>query len=267
MLDDATIASLAERLEEAERNRVTMTQLSVQHPEMTIAEAYAVQTAWRDIKLAQGHRLAGRKIGLTSRTLQKAQLVDEPDRGFYLESQLFTDGARIPMSRFIQPRIEAELAFTLAKPLSGPNVSLLDVLDATAWVQPALEIVDSRLDMRDPETGATRKIVDAIGDNAANAGMILGGRPVRATDVDLRWVGAVLFRNGDVEETGISAAVMNHPAAGIAWLANRLAEHGEHLEAGLPILAGAFTRPIFLAGGDTIQVDYGPLGQVACRFE
>lgn len=267
MLDETTIRALAEELVEAEIKRVPVTQLSVRHPEMTIDEAYAIQRVVRDLKIANGRTMAARKIGLTSRTMQKAQLVDEPDRGFYLDDQMWGEQACVPTSRFIQPRVEVELAFVLEKQLSGPGITLLDVLDATAWVQPALEILDSRLEMKDPVTGGARKIVDAIGDNAANAGMVLGGRPVRIHEVDLRWVAAVLYQNGTIEESGVSSAVMGHPAAGVAWLANSLAPYGEELEAGLPILSGSFTRPVFAHAGDVFHADYGPLGVLSCTFE
>ena len=199
--------------------------------------------------------------------MQKAQHVTEPDRGFFMDDQMWNDSSVIPMSLFIQPRIEVELAFILGKPLTGPNVTMRDVLDATAWVQPALEILDARLEMRDPVTGGTRIITDAIGDNAANAGMILGGRPVRVDEGDLRWVAGVLYQNGTIEESGVSAAVMGHPASAVAWLANSLTPYGESLEADLPILSGSFTRPVFVHAGDTLHADYGPLGVVSCRFE
>lgn len=260
------VEALAAGLEEAERTKVPMRQLSRQHPDMTIEEAYAVQLAWRDLKITQGRTVTGRKIGLTSVSMQKAQEVDEPDRGIYFDDMMWRSGDTIPFDRFIRPRVEVELAFELAKPLKGPGVRLTDVLDATAWIVPAVEIVDSRLEMKDPETGQSRKIADAIGDNAANAGMILGGTPVRIDDVDLRWVAGLLYLNGVIVDSGVSAAVMNHPAAGIAWLANALVPHGEHLEAGQPILAGAFTRSNFVQRGDTMTADYGPLGVVTAHF-
>lgn len=260
------IAELAAGLDEAARTKVPMRQLSRQHEGMTIEQAYAVQLAWRDLKLAQGRRVTARKIGLTSVTMQRAQEVDEPDRGIYFDDMMFASGDTIAFDRFIKPRVEVELAFELARPLRGPGVTLTDVLDATAWIIPAVEIVDSRLQMKDPETGGSRRIADAIGDNAANAGMILGGTPVRPDAVDLRWVGGLLYINGVIIDSGVSAAVMNHPAAGIAWLANALAAHGEHLEAGQPILAGAFTRSNYVDRGDTITADYGRLGVVTAYF-
>lgn len=260
------VAELAAGLDAAERDRVPMRQLSRQHEGMTIEEAYAVQLAWRDLKLAQGRAITGRKIGLTSVTMQRAQDVDEPDRGIYFDDMMYRSGDTIDFDRFIKPRVEAELAFELARPLTGPDVTVTDVLDATAWIIPAVEIVDSRLQMKDPETGGSRRITDAIGDNAANAGMILGGTPTRPDAVDLRWVCGLLYLNGVIIDSGVSAAVMNHPAAAVAWLANALAPHGEHLDAGQPILAGAFTRSNFVARGDTMTADYGPHGVVTAHF-
>lgn len=265
-LSNEQIQAAAEGLERAERDRTPMRQLSRQFPEMTIDEAYAVQLAWRDIKLAAGRKVTARKIGLTSKSMQVAQEVDEPDRGIFFDDMMFTSGDEIAFDRFIRPRVEVELAFELSRPLAGPDVTLTDVLDATAWVVPAVEIVDSRLEMRDPETGGARTIVDAIGDNAANAGIILGGVPVRPDAVDLRWVAGLLYVNGVIWDSGVSASVMNHPAAGIAWLANALVPYGERLEPGQPVLAGAFTRSHFVAPGDTVQADYGPLGVVTARF-
>lgn len=266
MLSEEQIRAIAEQLEQAERTRVPIRQLSVQYPDMTVDEAYVVQTAWRDIKLAQGGRLAGRKIGLTSRTMQKAQEVDEPDRGFYLEDMIYEDGAVISLSRFIRPRVEVEIVFFLARDLEGPGVTMRDVLDATAWVQPGLEILDARFQMRDPDTGQARKIVDAIADNAANAGMVLGGRPMRPDALDLRWECAMLYQNETIEESGVAGAVLHHPAASVAWLANSLAAYGEKLEAGIPIMSGSFTRPVFINAGDVFHAEYRNLGSVSCRF-
>ena len=162
--------------------------------------------------------------------------------------------------------MEVELAFILGKPLKGPGVTLFDVLSATEYVTPAIEIIDARIEQFDRDTKAMRKVYDTISDFAANAGIVLGGRPVKPMDLDLRWVGAMLFKNGVIEETGLAAAVLNHPATGVAWLANKIAPHGESLEAGQVVLAGSFTRPVNAAVGDVFNVDYGPLGAVAFRF-
>ena len=150
--------------------------------------------------------------------------------------------------------------------MRGPGITLFDVLSATEYVTPAIEIIDSRIEQFDRETKVMRKVFDTISDFAANAGIVLGGRPVRPMDVDLRWVGALLHKNGVIEETGVAADVLNHPANGVAWLANRLAPHGEQLNPGDVVLAGSFTRPTPAVRGDTIHADYGPLGSIAFRF-
>jgi 2-oxo-hept-3-ene-1,7-dioate hydratase len=266
-LDEAAVADAARRLDEAERTRVPIRQLSLQYPDMTIEDAYAVQHAWVGAKLAAGRTLRGRKIGLTSRVMQQALSIAEPDYGALFDDMFFDDGGTVPHDRFIYPRVEVELAFVLGRPVKGPGVTLFDVLGAVEYVTPALEILDARVQMSDPETGHLRTIVDTISDNAADAGVVLGGRPVRPFDVDLRWVAALLHRNGQIEESGVAAAVLNHPANGVAWLANRLAPHGVGLEAGQVVLAGSFTRPVPAADGDLFHADFGPLGSVGCRFE
>ncbi len=266
VLDDDAVADAARRLLAAERSREPIRQLSLQYPDMTIEDAYRVQRTLVALKVAEGRTVKARKIGLTSRAMQQAVSISEPDYGVIFDDMFFDDGGTVPAGRFIRPRVEVELAFVLDQPLKGPGVTALDVLDATRWVTPALEILDARVQMSDPETGHLRTIVDTISDNAANAALVVGGRPFRPLDVDLRWVGALLFKNGQVEETGIAAGVLNHPAYGIAWLANRLAPHGEHLAAGEVVLAGSFTRPIEISRGDTIHADYGPYGSVSCQF-
>ncbi len=266
-LSDSTLADIARRLDEAERNRQPIRQLSQQYPDITIEDGYRIQRAWTALKLAGGRKVFGHKIGLTSRAMQQAVGITEPDYGVLFDDMPFEDGARIPYQRFIRPRVEVELAFILAKPLAGPDVSLYDVLDATAYVRPAIEVIDARIQMTDPDTRSTRKVMDTISDNAANAALVLGGRPVRPGELDLRWVSALLFQNGVIEESGVAAAVLNHPANGVAWLVRRLAAWGEGLAAGETILSGSFTRPVFVEPGDVFHVDYGALGSIACRFE
>ncbi|WP_016881620.1 MULTISPECIES: 2-oxo-hept-4-ene-1,7-dioate hydratase [unclassified Rhodococcus (in: high G+C Gram-positive bacteria)] len=265
-LSAEAIADTARRLYEAEKTRVPIRQLSLQYPGMTIDDAYAVQRALVDLKTADGRSVRGRKIGLTSKVMQRAVSITEPDYGAIFDDMFFDDGGTVPAGRFIRPRIEVELAFILGEDLKGPGVTLYDVLSASEYVTPALEILDARVQMSDPETGHLRTIVDTIADNAADAGIVLGGRVVKPMDVDLRWVSALLLRNGSIEESGVAAAVLNHPGNGVAWLANRLAPHGVPLRAGEVILAGSFTTPIFAEPGDTFVADYGPLGTVSCSF-
>jgi len=260
------IARAAEVLDEAERTRRQIGLLSLRHQSMTMDDAYAVQSAWVGKKLAARRRRIGWKIGLTSRAMQSALGIDTPDSGVLLDDMLFEDGATVPAGRFIQPRIEAEIAFVMKAPLKGPGVSVADVLKATDHVTPTLEILDTRILRADPETKKARTIVDTIADNAANAGIVLGGRAIRPESVDLRWMGAIVLRNGIVEETGLGAGVLNHPALGVAWLADRLAAYGEGIEAGQIVLAGSFIRPIEAPPGSAIVADYGPHGMVTCHF-
>jgi 2-oxo-hept-3-ene-1,7-dioate hydratase len=266
VLDEDLILDAAKRLDEAEEVRVPIPQLSLRYPDMTIDDAYAVQRAWVDMKLSEGRQLLGRKIGLTSRAMQQSVNITEPDYGAIYDDMFFGDGSEIPLQRFIGPRIEVELAFVLGSSLAGPGRTVFDVLRATEYVTPALEVLDARVQMKDPATGHTRTIVDTISDNAADAGIVTGGRAIRPLDIDLRWAAALLYRNGVIEESGVAAAVLNHPANGVAWLANKLAAHGVTLEAGQVILAGSFTRPVWARANDTFHADYGPLGSITCRF-
>jgi 2-oxo-hept-3-ene-1,7-dioate hydratase len=266
MLSSTIIADAVRRTHEAERTRTPVRALSFEQPEMTIDDAYAIQRRWMELKIAEGRVVRGHKIGLTSRAMQAASQIDEPDYGTLLDDMFFADGADIPASRFIAPMLEVELAFVLARRLEGPNCTLLDVLDATQYVSPALELIDARTFRIDPETKRPRRVVDTIADNAADAGVIMGGRPVKPDAVDLRWVSALFYRNGTIEETGVAAGVLNHPANGVAWLANKLAPFGIGLEAGEVVLAGSFTRPVPCRAGDVFHADYGPLGSIACRF-
>lgn len=260
------IASAAERLHQAEKTRVQIRQLSQDHPAITVDDAYAIQRAWIDIKVGEGRVIRGHKIGLTSKAMQSALNIDEPDSGILFDDMFFQDGGLVPTDRFIGTRVEAELAFVMKHRLSGPDCTMFDVLNATDFVIPALEILDTRIERVDPKTKATRKIFDTIADNAANAGIVLGGRPMRPLDVDLRWIGALCYRNGQLEETGLAAGVLNHPATSVAWLANKIAPQGHALEPGQVVLAGSFIRPIETRKGDTIQADYGPYGSVSCYF-
>ena len=265
MFDDATIRQLAAELHQSERQRVQVEHFSKRHPDMTIADGYAVSRAWVAMKIAEGRQVRGHKIGLTSRAMQISSQIDEPDYGTLLDDMFFEPGD-IPAERFIAPRVEVELAFILKRRLQGAQVSVEDVLEATDYVQPAIEIIDARIEQFDRHSKAMRKVYDTISDNAANAGIILGGRKVPPREVDLPWVGAILRQNGVVEETGLAAGVQGHPAVGIAWLAHKLAPWGEGLEAGEVVLAGSFTRPAIAKKGDVFDADYGPLGRFSFTF-
>ena len=266
MLAESTIRDLAHQLYQARKTRTQLRHFSRQYPQMTIDDGYTIQREWVKLERADGRQIRGRKIGLTSRAMQQASQIDEPDYAPLMDDMFFETGMEIPLDRFIAPRVEVELAFVLGKPLTGPGVTLFDVLQATELVTPALEIIDARIEQFDRETKAPRKVFDTIADFAANAGVVLGGRPVRPMEIDLRWAGALLYKNAIIEETGLAAGVLNHPATGVAWLANKIAPHDEHLAAGDIVLAGSFTRPTPAQRGDVLHADFGSLGGISFRF-
>lgn len=260
MLDDATRTAIADELVEAEKTGIPIPLITARYPGMTVEDSYAIQGIWKQRGLAAGRRLVGRKIGLTSKVMQVATGITEPDYGIIFDDMVYETGSAINIDQFINCRIEVELAFVLGKPLSGPHCTLTDVLAATEYVMPALEILSAHTEMEG------RTIVDTISDNAAMGAMVIGGNPVKPSDVDLRWISALLYRNETIEESGVAAAVLNHPAAGVHWLANKIHAHGDSMAAGEIILAGSFTRPMWVYKGDTVHADYGPLGSITCQF-
>ena len=263
------IEAAAEALFEAERTGVQTGQLSAAHA-MDLDAAYAVQAALVERKVAAGRRPVGWKIGLTSKAMQQALGIDVPDSGVLFDDMAFETGALVPAGRFIEPRIEAEIAFTFARDLAG-DVTREEVVAATDFVAPAIEILDTRIVRVDPQTGATRQVFDTIADNAANAGIVMGEARHGVGAFDLRWVGAIVSRTppggaAEVEETGLGAGVLNDPVEGIVWLARRLAQYGSRIEAGQPVLSGSFTRPVECPPGSRIEADYGPFGRVDIAF-
>jgi 2-oxo-hept-3-ene-1,7-dioate hydratase len=265
MFSPELIAQLAAELDQSEKTRVQVEHFSKRYPGMTVEDGYAISRAWIRNKIAGGRVARGHKIGLTSRAMQISSQIDEPDYGTLLDDMFFEPG-NIPAARFIAPRVEVELAFVLKKKLEGTHITVDDVLDATDYVQPAIEIIDARIEQFDRHSKTMRKVQDTISDNAANAGIVLGGKQMSPREVDLPWVGAILRQNGAVEETGLAAGVQGHPAIGVAWLAMKLAPWGECLEAGEVVLAGSFTRPVAAKAGDIFDADYGPLGRFEFKF-
>jgi 2-oxo-hept-3-ene-1,7-dioate hydratase len=259
VLSDEQCRRCAEELLRAQREKRLTGAPSRAHPDLTVADAYRIQDLWAAEREARGARVVGRKIGLTSRAMQAAYAMSEPDYGRILDDAVHGDGARIAAAAFFKPRVEVELAFILGAALRGPGVQMFDALRAAELVVPALEIIDHR-------TEPTRAVVDMIADNAAFGAIVIGGRAVRPLDADIRWIGATLSKNGAIEESGVSASVMGHPAAAVAWLANALAAVGARLEPGQIVLSGSFTRPVEVAAGDVIHADYGPLGSIAVSF-
>jgi 2-oxo-hept-3-ene-1,7-dioate hydratase len=258
-MHQALRSEAARSLIQAEKTRKPVVQLSKTWPDITLEDAYAIQALVNEMKVAQGSKTIGNKIGLTSKAMQQSSQIDEPDFGVLHDYMMIEDGAKVPFERFIIPRVEPELVFVLGKPLKGPGVGLLDVLRATEYVIPAIEIIDARV--QNP-----RKIFDTVADNGAAAGLVLGGRPVGPMEVDLRWVSALLYRNADIEESGVAAGVLGHPAVAIAWLANKVAPFDTTLEPGRVMLSGSFTRPVWAKQGDTLRADFGPLGSLSVQF-
>lgn len=265
MLNRDEVEQAASDLLAAENARRQIGLLSRRHPGMTLDDAYAIQSAQIARKLDQGRRIIGWKIGLTSKIMQDALGIDTPDSGVLYDNMQFETGATVPKGRFIQPRIEAEIAFVMKAPLSG-NVTRDEVLAATDHVVPSLEILDTRILRADPETGQSRIITDTVSDNAANAGIVLGAERHAPDAFDLRWTGAIVRKNGAVVATGLGAAVLDDPAIGLVWLARRMDHYGQRIEAGQVVLSGSFIGPVECPPGTAISADFGPFGSVAIDF-
>ena len=259
MLSQSDRQKAADILVAAQKDRKQATQLSTTWPGITIEDAYAISTEVANRRIKAGAKLIGHKVGLTSKAMQRSSNIDEPDYGHLLDDMMVADGAKVAHADYCRPRVEIELAFVLGRALTGPGVGLTDVLRATEYVVPAIEIVDARLLDQ-------RKIFDTVADNGAAAGIAIGGRPVGPMDVDLRWVGGIMYKNSEIEETGVAAGVLGHPALGVAWLANKLGSLGTPLERGHLVLAGSFTRVVFAHKGDTLHADFGALGGIAVQF-
>jgi 2-keto-4-pentenoate hydratase len=250
----------AEAFYSAEREKTTVRPLTERYPKVTPEEAYRIQLALIEMKIADGAKIVGKKIGLTSKAMQKMLKVDQPDYGHILNNMILEDSAVLPVSELIQPKIEPEIAFILDRALKGPGVTPIQVLAATRFVIPALEIIDSRIE------GWKIRLCDTIADNASSARVVLGGSSKRVDQVDLKLVGMVLEKNGEIVQTGAGGAVLGHPAAAVAWLANAVGEFGVTLEAGEIIMPGALCAAADVNAGDLIQATFDGLGTVSVRF-
>jgi 2-oxo-hept-3-ene-1,7-dioate hydratase len=259
MLTNSERQQIVNALLGAQAAKKQTTRPSAIFPQIDFPDAYAISAAVAQKQMAAGAKLVGYKVGLTSTAMRRSSKIDEPDYGYLFDTMIVPDGARIPHVEYCIPRVELELAFVLGAPLRGPDVSMLDVLRATEMVQPAIEIIDARVD-------EPRKIFDTIADNGAGAGLVLGGTPFRPFDRDMRLVPGILYRNTEIAETGLAIGVMGHPANGVAWLANKLAELDLQLEKGQILLSGSFVRPVWAEVGDTIRADFGDLGAVSVQF-
>ena len=261
------VTNAAAMLFEADQTSVQCGLISSAYPNATLEDAYRIQDALIDLHYAAGRSRIGWKIGLTSRAMQQALGITTPDSGVLLDNMLFQSGDTVTKNRFIQPRIEAEIAFVMGADIAGAGHSRADVIAATDHVAPCLEILDTRILRADPVTGNARIITDTISDNAANAGIVMGDTTHAPNACDLRWAGAIVSRNGVVEETGLGAGVLNDPVTGIIWLLDRLAQFGKGLKAGEIVLSGSFIRPIEAPCNSVFAADFGAFGRVDLTFE
>lgn len=259
-LTPSEIETLAAELLTAEAERAPVEPISLRYPRATIDDAYAIQSAGTRMRQEGGDPVRGHKVGLTARVMQKQFGVTSPDFGVLRSSMFHEEGTPLTTADLIAPRVEPEVAFVLSRPLKGPGVTVADVLGATAFLLPAIEVIDSRI------TDWEITIVDTIADNASSARVVLGGNRTAIEDVDPRLIGVVLTRNGTVVETGASGAVLGNPLIAVAWLANVLGRHGQGLEEGDLIMPGTCTRAIDMVPGDTVRAGFDVLGHVSVGF-
>jgi 2-oxopent-4-enoate hydratase len=254
------VGQLADRLWQAEAERKPIEPITDAHHGLTVEDAYAIQTVNVERRVAAGRVIRGRKVGLTSRAMQQLLGVDEPDFGVLLDDMFVEDGADIEVEALLQPRVEAEIAFVIARDLAGPGVTTADVLTAIAGVLPAIEIVDSRI------AEWRIQLVDTVADNASCGRLVIGGRLTPVTAVDLRLIGMLFYRNGKPIDSGAGAAALGNPAYCVAWLANKLGELGSGLRAGDIVLAGALHRMVPVRPADVFRAEFAQLGDVTIRF-
>jgi len=259
-MDKNTIALLAQELYTAETSRTPIDALTARYPDITNEEAYQVQLAGMKLRLADGHVIVGKKIGLTSRAMQTALGVFEPDYGYITDRMMVLDGDPLMMDSLIAPKVEAEIAFVLKEDLSGPGVTIAKVMAATAGIMPALEIIDTRI--KDWKI----KIQDTIADGASIGRILVSGQMIPVTGLDMRLMGLVLEKNGDIVTTAAGAAVLGHPANAVAWLANKLALYGISLKAGEIVMSGSLTAACPVSAGDIVRASFDHMGSVGARF-
>lgn len=251
---------LAESLRQAEKNRKAVAPLTERHPSLSIEDAYSIQMLNVDARLKAGGKIIGKKVGLTSKAMQDSLGVNEPDFGHLFADMVQAEEVPLSISAYLQPKIEAELAFILGEDLKGPGVSIADVLRASAGVMASFEVIDSRV------ADWKIKIQDTIADNGSSAGLLLGAELFPVSACNLKYVGLVLEKNGKIIDTAAGGAVLGHPAASVAWLANSLGSMGTTLRKGEIILSGSFTKAYPVAPGDNFSAHFGGLGSVKISF-
>lgn len=260
MLSPEQRQAAALALRNAEETKISIAPLTEQYPEIDVVDAYEIQLINIAHRVANGGQIRGHKVGLTAKAMQDMLGVREPDYGHLLDDMFIDETAVVPISRFSQPRAEVEVSFVLGGRLEGPGVTVADVIRATDYIVPSIEIVDSRV------SDWKIKIQDTVADNASAAAIVVGARPTRLGDVDPSLIGAVLRKNGEIMETGCSGAVLGNPVIAVAWLANKVAKFGVALEPGNVIMPGSCTRMIPISAGDHIRADFDVLGTVSVKF-
>ncbi|MFP5110392.1 2-keto-4-pentenoate hydratase [Neobacillus sp. C211] len=250
-----------ELLQQAEAAKQSITPLTDLYQELSIDEAYQVQLLAINEKVGDGQRIVGKKIGLTSVAMQQLLGVEQPDYGHLLDSMEISNNGIISLDAMFQPKVEGEIAFVLSKDLKGPSVTIEDVLDATEYIAPALEIVDSRI------TDWKITLADTIADNASSGLFVIGDERFSLTDIDLPSIEMKLFKNGVLINTGYGSDVLGHPAKCVAWLANKLSEYNVVLKAGEVILSGALSAAEVAEKGDRFTAGFSHIGKVEVTFK
>lgn len=253
------IKKLANDLLEAEKSKQTLVPFRITYPHMTVAEAYAIQLETTKQKVENGRIIVGKKIGATSKAIQDMFGSYEPDYGHLTDDMFYLDGDTLSLQRFIDPKIEFEIAFILKKDLKGPNVSIVDVINAIEYVVPAIEIIDSRIE------NWNIKFVDTVADNGSAAAFVVGGKPTKLDNLDLPHLGMVVYKNGEFFTSAAGAAVLGNPLRSVAWLANAIGKFGVTLNAGEIILAGALTAAVSVKPGDNFRVEFAEIGSVSLK--
>jgi len=248
----------AKDLVEAEATRNWMEPITLTYEGADVEDAYAIGAYTTELKVAGGRTVKGHKVGLTSKAMRSTTGATEPDYGTIFDNWFLDEGSQVSMTTLNRPLVEIELVFVLGSDLGGPSVNAVDVIRATDFILPAVEVVDSRFSKR-----GKPGVIDSIADAASCGFIMVGGNPTKLTDVDVRQIGGALYKNGEIEESGTASAVMGNPINSVAWLARKLHEFGVHMEAGHTILSGSFIRAHPMEIGDTFVADFGPLGQIS----
>ncbi len=252
---------IAKELDKATKECYQIPQLTESQPEIKIEDAYKIQLATIELRKAAGEKIIGMKVGLTSKAVQKMLGVGEPDYGHLTDKMLLLEGQACPLAELIQPKVEGELAFCLKQTLKGPGVTIADVYNATGYVVPAIEIVDSRI--KDWKI----KLEDTVADNGSSAKFVLGSKMTPIEDIDMRLIGMTLEKNGELVASGTGAEVWGNPAAAVAWLANKLAEFDLELKAGSIVMSGSFTAMAVVEAKDVITVSFSGMGNISLKFQ